>query len=37
MVVVVYAGIPQKIIMDWMRGTKKNVGEESHAVVVFGE
>ena len=31
-----YAGIPQKIIRDWMRGTK-NVGEESHAVVVFGE
>ena len=36
MVRVVYAGIPQKIIMDWMRGTEK-VGEESHAVVVFGE
>ena len=31
-----YAGIPQKIIRDWMRGTK-NVGEGSHAVVVFGE
>ena len=36
MIFVVYAGIPQKIIMDWMRETK-NVGEESHAVVVFEE